>query len=278
MPVWDKAAFNRFYSSGAERWGHPNIRPQIRLHYHWYSIIRHQITLALRLFNVLGLNAGDSLVLVGAGFNGTGAGLEALGVDIIGIDTSAYIQAEKGNTEEAEIRAIIIGVGLDPDIDLIIGEPGNVMVDPLDILLEGGRAAPVVRGKGTVLEEDMDKRGSRNTIKAALASSSRYVITEEVLNSIIDAEALQVCDLAAKFTSENGGTVIHMLSPLILGKTSAPELNWKTYAEWRTVLDANGFSAQLILPTVTAWDQGVTPLSVDLPDRLNTVVAYSGVF
>ncbi len=309
MSIWDnKAAFDQFYSSGAERYGRPNTRPQIRLHYHWYPILQWQASrYAPLLFAVLGLNAGDSVLLVGAGFNGTGAGLEALGVDVIAIDTSAYIHAVKDETEEAEIRAECLLAGVDPDVDLIIGEPGNVMVHPLDVLLEGGRASPQPRGKGTILEEDMSKRKGRNTIKAALASTPRYAISEEVLNSITDAEALQVCDFAAQFASETGCTIVHMLSPLFPDGRGAPELNWKTYAGWRAFLDVGGFSAQLILPTVTSTDQGMfmpdhetvrlavlagelargagapvaeaTALAVaDEHVASNRVVAYSGVF
>ncbi len=279
MTVWGKEAFDLYYSHGAERWGHPNTRPQIILHYHYYPIIRWQtLKHAPRLFNVLGMRAGDSVVLLGAGFNGTGAGLEALGVNVVGTEISDYILKEKDNTEEAEVRAECLLAGVDPDTDLIIGSPGNVMVRPLDVLLEGGMDNPQVRGKGIIISEDMDKRSSRNVIKRMLVNKPRYNISEEVLNSITDVEALELCVLMAKFVAENGGTVVHMLSPLFPGKTQAPELNWKRYAEWRTFLDANGFSAQLILPTVTTWDQGETPLSVDLPDRPNTVVAYSGTF
>ena len=279
MPVWDQAAFDQFYSSGAERYGHPNTRPQIRLHYHWYPIIRWQASdYAPRLFAVLGMNSGDSVVIVGAGFNGTGAGLKRLGVDVIGTETSDYINAEKGNTEEAEVRAEIIAAGLDPDNDTIIGPPGNVRINALDLLLDGGRAAPKVRLQATVIEEDFSTRRSRNRTNSTLATRARYVISEEVLNGGTDAEALTVCERMARYVSEKGGTVIHMLSPLLAKGPGAPELNWKTYAGWRAFLDANGFSAQLILPTVTSWDQGETPLSVDLPDRPNTVAAYSGTF
>jgi hypothetical protein len=285
MPVWDKAAFDQFYSSGAERWGHPNTRPGIRLHYHDYSILRHQRSLyAPQLFALLGMNAGDDVILVGCGFNSTAEGLADLGVRVIGLDTSDYIQAEKANTEEAEIRAIITGVGLDPDIDLIIGKPGNLMVDPLDVFLRGGRASPQPRGWGQILGEDMKTNGSKRAVIRAFetqypSAAIRFVISEEVLNSITDAEALLVCEFAGAAAADWGATVVHMLSPLKSYKTGqAPELNWKTYAGWRAFLDAEGFGAQLILPTVTAWDQGVTPLSVDLPDRPNTVVAYSGTF
>ncbi len=88
MPVWDKAAFDTFYSSGAERWGHPNTRPQIRLHYHDHSILRWQRSgYAPRLFALLGMNAGDDVILVGSGFNGTAEGLSDLGVRVIGPST-----------------------------------------------------------------------------------------------------------------------------------------------------------------------------------------------
>ncbi len=284
MPVWDKTAFDQFYSSGAERWGHPNTRPQIRLHYHWYPIIQWQVSdRAPRLFTLLEMNAGDDVILVGGGFNGTAEGLNDLGIRVIGLDTSDYIQNEKDNTEEAEVRDAIIAAGLDPDIDFIIGSPGNVMVNPLDVLLRGGRAAPQGRGWGQILGEDMKTNGSKKAIIRAFENqfpdaAIRFIISEEVLNSITDAEALLVCEFAGASATEWGATVVHMLSPLFPDGRGAPEMNWKTYADWRAFLNANGFSAQLILPTVTSWNQGETPLSVDLPDRPNTVTAYSGTF
>jgi hypothetical protein len=285
MPVWDKAAFDQFYSSGAERYGHPGSRPQIRLHYHDHNILHPQRRdFAPLLFSLLGMAAGEDVIIVGCGFNATGEGLSDLGARVIGLDTSDYIQAEASNTEEAEIRAEIIAVGLDPDIDLIIGKPGNVMVDPLDVFLRGGRASPQPRGWGQILGEDMKTNGSKRAVIRAFETqypdaAIRFIISEEVLNSITDAEALLVCEFAGAAAADWGATVAHMLSPLKSYKTGqAPELNWKRYSEWRAFLDAEGFGAQLIVPTVTAWDQGVTPLSVDLPDRPNTVVAYSGTF
>lgn len=252
--AWGKAEFDRFYQSVGERWGHPNTRPGIVLHYHWWNIIRWQVSdYAPRLAQVLGLNAGDSVVLVGAGFNGTGAGLTALGVEVIGVDTSPYILGEKDATEEAEIRAACLAAGVDPDTDTIWGPPGNVRVNPLDLWLEGGRAAPAPRGKGPILGEDMSSRPSRNSVKRALSGNPRFILTEEVLNSIPDADALTLCDMAARFASENGGgTIVHMLSPLQPGATQDPMLNWKTYGDWRAFLDSNGFAAQRILPTVTS--------------------------
>ena len=139
--------------------------------------------------------------------------------------------------------------------------PGFVEVNPLDLLLEGGRAAPQPRGKGAVLEEELRTRGSRNSVLGQLSGSPRWIITEEVLNSIPDNEAALVCDYCASAASEWGSSVVHMLSPLMADTNQGPTLNWKTYAGWRTWLDTNGFGTHAILPTVTDHDQGVVAYS-----------------
>lgn len=234
------------------------------------------------LFDVLGLVAGDAVLLVGCGFNGTGQGLTNLGVRVLGTELSTYIQNEKGNTEEGEIRAACIAAGVDPDLDTIRGPSGPI--NPLDLFMEGGRAAPAARGKGEVLQEELRTRGSRNAVLNRFNAlwpgvTPRYIITEEVLNSIPDAQADLVCSYCASAATEWGSSVVHMLSPYQLGSDGlhhqALDLNWKTYADWRVWLDANGYSTQLILPTVTARDQGMT-----LPPggEVGRVVAYSGLF
>ncbi len=318
MPVWDKAAFDQFYRTGAEKHGHWNGRDGILLHYHYWSIGQYQRgRYAGLLAGVLSLNAGDSVALVGAGFNWTGEGLGDLGVDVIGTEISAYILGEQGNTEEAEIRQHCLDAGIDPDVDKIYcvpSDPGAALTldvnrveatekwltarselhsreswiavhgrlpnraqvstvpnehlgnwqwmrDPLELFLRGGRAAPQVRGSGTVIDEDLETRQSRDRVFNAMANSPRYVISEEVLNGTDDVAGLRLCDDMRRLITERSGTVIHMLSPLQSRKQGAPELNWKTYADWRTHLDDNGFATQMILPTVTAGG----------------VVAYSGL-
>ena len=315
MPAWGKAEFDQFYRFPAEKQGHWNGRAGIALHYHDWSVGQWQrTTYAPLLASVLGLVSGNSVVLVGGGFNWTGEGLEALGINVLSTDISAYIQGEKGNTEEAEIRQLCLDVGVDPDVDKIYCLPtfpgaaltldanrvaatvnwltapseaasraswiaahgplptaGEVSTapnenlgnwqfacDPLDVFLRGGRASPQVRGHGQILDEELRVRGSRNRVWRQLEilgfDNASYVITEEVLNGITDAEALLVCDYIESFISEHPtlGTAVHMISPLQPGGNQAPELNWKTYADWRIFLDTNGFSSQMILPTVTS--------------------------
>lgn len=260
----EKADFDAFYDALGEPWGKPASRPPVVLHYHWWTILRWQRTkFAPQLFAALGLAPGDSIVLVGAGFNGTGAGLEDLGIEVIGTDLSNYIAAQAGQTEESELRAAITAAGLDPDaftIDTPLADRFGVTRGQLllDILLEGGVANPKARGKGIVVAEDMRNRGSRNSIRNLLNSTPRYAISEEVLNVLSDANALTLCGYAADLASETGCTIVHALSPLNpLTASQAPQFNWKPYKAWRDLLDANGFAAQRILPTVTAPAQGM---------------------
>lgn len=288
MAGWTKADFDRFYRSNVERWGRPHSRPPIVLNYHWSNIISFQayrpwagLTTLNRpqlLANILGLSSGDAVVIVGCGFNGTGLGLTDLGIRVIGTELSTYIQNEKGNSEEADIRAACIAAGVDPDNDLIRGPSGAI--NPLDLLLEGGRSNPQARGKGEILEEELRVRGSRNAVLNRFnqlwpGTTPSHIITEEVLNSISDAEAALVCDYASSAASEWGATVVHMLSPLMVGHTQAPELNWKTYADWRSWLDTNGFGSHLILPTVSAKNQGMT---VPVGNEPGVVTQYGGLF
>ncbi len=289
MSGWDsKEPFATFYKSGAERWGRPNTRPRMYLGYHYANILAPQMGVSFNglispnfpqlIIDALGLVSGDSIALIGAGFNATGFGLKALGIDVIATDTSAWIDAVKGETEEADIRDMVIGVGLDPDVDTFKG-PRGPGYHACDLWLHGGRANPQPRGKGLILPEDLSSRKSRNTVVKKLKSKPKWVATEQVLNSIPEAEGLQLCEDVARFASENGGTVVHMLSPLKSYKQGQSEaLTWRRYAEWREWLDTNGFEAQLILPQTSAWDQGVTPLSVDWPGKPAHVKAYSGVF
>lgn len=297
--AWDAAAFKRFYNMTGEPWGHPGARPAVRLHYNWWSITRFQKAYAGRVATVLGLNAGDEIVLVGAGLNATGQGLTDLGYPTVACEISDYILGTKDDTDEAEVRAFMAEAGVNPDTE-IIDQPAaqNWGVEPgsnyLDVYLQGGRAAPKPRGFGVIMAEDLSSNNSRNKVRQALSSDPRYLITEEVLNSISDAEALTLCDRLSSAASQTGSTVVHLLSPrqpslplatetssagLIYGQWHT--LNWKTYAAWRAFLDTNGFSDHKVAPTVTARDQGMTmginPKSNVFAD-LGQVFAWSGVF
>ena len=108
--VWDKAAFiNNYRRDTEQRIMGPGQMVKYTVHYQ-RAVKRSDATVvATRLTNALGMTGSESILIVGAGF---GFLKEAL-VDDLGwtgnvvcIDNGAYVQAEKGLTEEADVREI----------------------------------------------------------------------------------------------------------------------------------------------------------------------------
>lgn len=108
--VWDKAAFDNNYRRDTEqRIMGPGQMVKYKVHYQRVVKRQDATVVATRLTNALALTGTESILIVGAGF---GFLKEAL-VDDLGwtgnvvcIDSGAYVQAEKGETEEADVREI----------------------------------------------------------------------------------------------------------------------------------------------------------------------------
>ncbi len=349
MAGFDKQRFDEFYRFKAEKFGHPgglDFRPGIFLHYHYHSVGQYQENrFAPKLAETLDLKSGESVVIIGCGFNWTGAGLAKIGIDVSGTEISAFCLAEKDETEEAEIRQCCLDAGVDPDRDLINWRPESPlaslvvptwkwrgfnhwlvadeesksraqwranktwrslteaqqnafrdkffdqlvdgievgydaseddwlgwwrlqpesqaadlpsepqaewMANPLDVFLRGGRINPMKRASAPILAEDIQTQSSRRRVIRSLAGRPRFIISEEVLNSVDDMAALDLCEDMARLAAGDGATVIHMISPKQLEGRQSPDLNWKLYSEWRAFLDNDNFTNQLILPTVTS--------------------------
>jgi len=123
-----------------------------------------------KLQPVLNIQSTDKVCVVGAGF---GWGVEALaaesGATVVGIDISDYIAAEQPNTEEAEIRAEITAVGLDPDT----GRGAEVLAFAYD---------GSVRSNVVVLQNDASTGPQRREIRTALGGSwPSVVIAEDII-------------------------------------------------------------------------------------------------
>ncbi|MCK5644341.1 MAG: hypothetical protein KAJ19_26315, partial [Gammaproteobacteria bacterium] len=122
MVGWTKADYDANYRCQIERrmpgGGPPPAegRPAVRLHYHkWFMkpILADMWTTLQPVLNIL---STDYVCVVGAGFGwGVDAIIAETSATVVGIDISDYIVAEQGNTEEAEIRAEITAVDLDPN-------------------------------------------------------------------------------------------------------------------------------------------------------------------
>lgn len=198
MPAYTKADFDAQYSIRAEReWGHPNTRPEVRLHYHRkviHPILEERWKVIIPL---LGITATDTVVVCGCGF-GWGAEIlqELTGCKVIGIDTSDYVNTEKDKTEAAEIAACIAEVGLDP----ATGE-GLELYNKL--------YTPEPRAKITILKEDGMTAPSRTNILTALGGiTPTWIITEDMINDFADEQ------IAAWVTEANstGIPVAHFIS------------------------------------------------------------------
>jgi len=147
-----------------------NIRSPVRLHYHRWLMVPWLAAMWAKLQPVLNIQSTDKVCVVGAGF---GWGVEALaaesGATVVGIDISDYIAAEQPNTEEAEIRAEITAVGLDPDT----GRGAEVLAFAYD---------GSVRSNVVVLQNDASTGPQRREIRTALGGSwPSVVIAEDII-------------------------------------------------------------------------------------------------
>jgi hypothetical protein len=181
---WTKADYDAAYSIRVERYfgGHPPDRPELKVNYHKWGM---QPILAARwakLVPALGLLSTDYICVAGCGF---GWGVDALiaesGATCVGVDVSDYIAAEKDNTEEAELRANVIAIGLDPDTGRGLELMGHIY--------DGQPRANVV-----VLQTDMSSANERQQIRAALGGNwPSHTIFEDLVDDtwtdtdIIDA-------------------------------------------------------------------------------------------
>ena len=180
MTGWTKKDFDDAYSFGVEgsMGGHPNTRPEVRLHYHRSVMVP---TLQNRwdklIPDILPIRADDLVVLVGAGF-GWGAEIlkQKTGARVIGTDISDWIESVKNTSEEAEIDACIRKVGLDP-------ETGRGLEIKRKYLVPGPRC------KVTVLNEDLATEAGRTNLLRIVGRQPDWIITEDFIQTFSEDEA-----------------------------------------------------------------------------------------
>lgn len=171
--IWTKADYDNAYRFRVERYygGAPRTRSEVRVNYHRWAIKPILDAQWSRLVPVLGLTSSDLICVVGAGF---GWGVDALiiesGAICVGVDVSDYIAAEQANTEEVELRAIILDVGLDPDT--------GRGLELMGYIYDGQPRSNVV-----ILHTDMSTSNERQEIRAALGGSwPSHVIFEDIVD------------------------------------------------------------------------------------------------
>ena len=221
----DKAAFDADYRLGAEPEGHPNTRPGVKLHYNRFVMLPICRNRAAGIHRVMEWLGTERIVVAGSGF---GWLVEAFISDhgysnIVGCDTSPYIQNNKLTSELTDVRDAITAAGLDPDAE----------TEMVTRLLDGG-----VRVGVTILDEDMQSNRSRNAVRSYLGDVPQIILTEDVLPALFDAEATQ---LSVDYrTYSPVPQIVHYVTTTRPGQTPG-EFNWKTLSEWKTLLPNDVF-------------------------------------
>lgn len=144
-----------------------------------------------------------SILVVGCGFGWSVEHLQAVGyVNSWGTDPSLYIQADKDTIDPAD------GVkrSLDPTRihDADVSKPNN----------------------------------SGQLILATVGAGNRFdvIISERVLTSLTDAEAVSFRNDLDEMRADPSGVIIHIELPGVPGPGNDPLMNWKTLADWKTLL------------------------------------------
>lgn len=280
-----RAGYESYYAIRAERAGWkpagdayaPARSSPVYTHYNEFHFGEGQIALAEAMKAAISLDNAP-VALVGSGFAWTAQGLVNAGtLAVVGTETSSYIHTAKDTTEEQDIRDFCARAGIDPDVHKVLCWPdtpgaefldGEWRISPLDWWLPRG-VVPRSPQWLTIVDEEGQNAGSRGRIKNQLRDITgsqtgddiHHIITEEVLNSIDDPDAANLIDWMQSASQQNnitptgGATVWHMISSSKPGnkfQATHPELNWKTYDEWRTFLNANGGTTHNIIVTAPA--------------------------
>ena len=224
--TWDtKADFDAAYDIGAEGlYGHPSTRPEVRLHYHRSVMGNSAQRIADHFTTYLtAANFNRRLVIVGGGFGWVADELKKRGfTNVVVVDTSPYIQAEKDSDDDAEIRAEIAEVGLNPDFGR-----------GFTLLLQHKTMGPR-RGTINILNEEISTTAGRNAIKAAVNGNPQIVVTEDVMTSFMDAECVQLDADCNAFSGQQ--RVAHMVTVGRFDGSQDLGYNWKTLVDWKLLI------------------------------------------
>lgn len=243
-PDWNtKAGYDSVYYGSPEWDGRPNaaLRPRVRLNYVRYIGYREAQQYAD--FYTTITEPTDSMVVIGSGFAWS---LEVL-VDqygynpslLTGVDTSGYVQGNKGGTEEQEIRDAITAVGLDPDdpnhVHPLTGEVGRGKV-----LFDRCYTDTRPRASIQVLDESLSNNGSRNRVVNAVGGSVDFIISELMLESLTDGQA-QVASSQAH-QADGAAQVYHLVIDR-MPQAAIDEHGWNihTLEEWKALIPADTF-------------------------------------
>lgn len=166
---------------------------------------------------------GMRIAVIGSGFAYEAEVIRDRGYSVVGVDTSALVQAEKSVDYTPRYRAQLLAHGIDPDSPAGAGLLGRWTAKP--------------RTDVVILNEDASRGGGRAEIRQALGGGVDWAISSFVLPVLDDAEAVAM----------NAGMA--QLAPRVAHYTSLGEgvagagregqdarFNWKSLVAWKVLL------------------------------------------
>lgn len=213
--------------------GKGSLTNPLRTHYHNF-IVKNAIGRTMqKLVTKLNIVTGSRIVVIGAGFGWSVEWLNANGYVAIAVDPNQYLIDKAPTSEEPEITTLIAAKGRDKN-ELRI-DPSDGQEKPLlDILVrqDGKRTNEIL------INENMKTDGSRRAVWNQLTNNMDYVITENMLSTLNDAEVIDVADNIEECKKLQAGvTVIHLDTWLDTSGRFDTGYNWKTGPEWRAFFD-----------------------------------------
>ena len=241
VPLQDwnlKATFDTAYGFNAEPDGHPNTRQGVRLHYHRGRMLNIAQKIADYFHNYLGPAAyNNRFVVVGGGFGWAAGELYERGfTNVVVVETSQYILDNMDLDDEAEVRAACVQVGLG-----VNGVRANELVSWWARPGVPRRRRRLNSLDVPIVNADIGTSAGRTTVRNALTPSGnpQIVVSEEVIGCLDDAEAVQFASDCSAWGGQQ--TVVHLVTPLMPDNTQDPGYNWKTMADWKTLIPGDIF-------------------------------------
>lgn len=224
-----KANWDALWDVGAEgAWGRPNTRPEVRLNYHRQAVITSARQNAAKMIAQWGWDQDSTVLIVFCGFGWIVEALIEQGVGaVVCVEQSAYIQASKGENEDADLRAAVEAVGL-------VTNAGDGLAI-FNALRNGG--APRSGAAAAIRDESLSTKDSRDRIANALPGNNIHAVTYDGwLQTYTDTEALE---LSGRLNSIRG--VRQVSHWVYFGDEWAPGVQSKSQAEWQALIPADEF-------------------------------------
>ena len=240
MPIQDwtlQATWDAAYKIKADERigdGKGSLTNPLRTHYHNF-IVKNAIGRTMQALVIkLGIVTSSRIVVIGAGFGWSVEWLNANGYIAIAVDPNQYLIDKSFTSEEGEITTLIVSKGRDTN-ESRIDVHGDGQTKPLlDILVrQDGK-----RTSETLIDEEMKNPGSRKAVHSAIGKNMDYVITENMLSTLSDAELIDVASNLDKFKKLQANVpIIHLDTWLDTTGRFDTGYNWKTGPEWRAFFD-----------------------------------------